>query len=141
MQIGKRYDWIEYPVENPGDILEWSQEHAGIKARILLNPTMADVRHESALYEASNGTDQEAQDAYWQGIADRIVEWNLETEKGKPIPPPAKDWTIMLQLPFDVAMWLRQSVHWAHRGKVLMLLQGQPTTTDSTAPTPIHRAS
>lgn len=145
MIIQRFYDWIEYPLEDPGDILEWTPAHAGIKACILLNPTMAEVRHESQLYQASNGTDAAAQDLYWQGIADRIPKWNLQSrnEKGKPvdIPAPAEDWEILMSLPFDVAMWLRQAVHWAHRGKVLTLLQGRAGTTDTTPPTPLARVS
>lgn len=145
MIIQRFYEWIEYPLENPGDILEWSQDHAGIKARILINPTMAEVRYESQLYADSNGTDADAQDAYWQGIADRIAEWNLQTvdAKGKPVdvPPPSEDWQVLLQLPFDVAMWLRQSIHWAHRSKVLALLSGHVSTSDLTPPTPIARVS
>lgn len=145
MIIQRFYEWIEYPVEDPGDILEWNESHAGIKARVLVNPTMAEVRHESALYADSNGTDAAAQDAYWQGIAERIPEWNIQSAdaKGKPVdvPAPADDWEVLLQLPFDVAMWLRQSVHWAHRGKVLTLLQGRATTTDTTPPTPIALVS
>jgi hypothetical protein len=143
--IQRFYEEIAYPTEDPGDILEWNTSHAGITARILVNPTMAEVRYEAKLYEDSNGTDLDAQDAYWKGIADRITEWNLQAvdAKGKPIdiPPPSEDWTVLLALPFDVAMWLRQSVHWAHRGKVLTLLQGRAGTTDTTPPTPIARAS
>lgn len=145
MIIQRFYEWIEYPVEDPGDILEWNPAHAGIKARVLVNPTMAEVRHESQLYQESNGTDADAQDRYWQAIAERIPEWNLQSvdAKGKPVdvPAPADGWEILMSLPFDVAMWLRQSVHWAHRGKVLALLQGQHGTTDTTQPVPLARVS
>ena len=145
MLLARRYDWIEYPTEDPGDILEWDESHAGIKVRILVNPTMAEVRQETHLYLESNGTDQDAQDAYWQYIADRIPEWNIQAEgaKGKPVdvPPPSEDWTSLMALPFDVAMWLRQSIHWAHRGKVLTLLQGRASTTDTTPPIALVQAS
>lgn len=145
MILTKRYEWIEYPEQDPGDILEWDPSHAGIKVRILINPTMAEVRHETALYADSNGTDVDAQDRYWEAIAERVPEWNLQTAdaKGKPVdvPPPSEDWQVLMQLPFDVAMWIRQSVHWAHRGKVLTLLQGRAGTTDTTPPTPLARVS
>lgn len=145
MLIERYYEWIEYPTEDPGDILEWDAVHAGIRVKILVNPTLAEVRRETKLFADSDGTDLDSHDAYWQYVAQRIPEWNLEVADGKgktqPLPAPAENWEILLDLPFSVAMWLRQSLHWAHRGKVLTLLQGRASTTDSTPPTPLARVS
>lgn len=142
MIFEKRHEWVEYPTSDPGDIFpDWVPENAGFKARILANPSGSEVRNETQHYAASNGTDLDAQDAYWQHIAPRIVEWNLQTPDGKDIPPPAEDWQILLDLPFDVQMWLRLTVHWTHRKKVLTSLQGRATTTDTTPPTPLHQVS
>jgi hypothetical protein len=138
--IESRYEWISYPESDPGDgLFEWEAEHVVVKARVLVNPTMMQVRNESEYFTASLGTDIDKQDAYWQYIAPRIPEWNLQyrDKKGKVVdlPAPATDWQSLLALPFNLAMWLRMSVHLAHRSKILARLQNLAVPTDSTPET------
>jgi hypothetical protein len=143
------YDWIEYPTTETG-LSEWNPAHVGFRARILVNPSGSQVRAETQRYIASNGIDLQAQEEYLKYIAPRIVEWNLQVrdEAGTPvdIPPPVDNWEMLGELPFDLQMWLRSTVHWAHQKKVLMALTGtlspEPvTTTDSTQPIPIRQSS
>ncbi len=145
MLFEKRYDWVDYPETDPGDVIEWNAEHVGFRVRVLSNASMSEVRHETSLFTASNGTDIDAQDEYWKYIAPRIPEWNLTVmnAKGKEVDldPPAVNWEVLLDLPFELAMWLRVTVHWIHRPKIMRLLQEGVTTTDSIQPTPIHQAS
>lgn len=144
MQFERRWEWIDYPAEDPGEFIEWAETYAGFKMRILVNPSGSEVRNETALHVESASADLEKQDAYWQYIATRIVEWNLQVQDGKKlidIPAPADDWTVLLDLPFEVQMWVRETVHWAHRPKARMLLQGKLTTTASTPPTALRPAS
>jgi hypothetical protein len=145
MQFEKRYEWIEYPAENPGEFIDWDESYAGFKMRILVNPSGSEVRNETALHIDSAGPDLEKQDAYWQYIAPRITEWNLQVQAGngkpKDVPAPADDWSVLLDLPFEVQMWVRETVHWAHRPKARMLLQGKHGTTASTQPTALRPAS
>lgn len=130
-----RYDWIDYPDADPGDgLFTWEAEHVGVRVRVLCNPSMLQVRNETKYFMDSANADIEKQDAYWQYIAERIPEWNLSYQ-GKPIPPPAEGWEILLDLPFNLAMWLRISVHLAHIPKVLARLQNKPAITDSTPTT------
>jgi hypothetical protein len=141
-----RYEWIEYP---DGD--DWEQGWHGFKCRIRTNPSGAELRHETHLFMASNGTDIAAQDEYWQYIAPRIIEWNLavpgDDGAAVDVPPPAEDWESMTLLPLNVAIWIRLCIHVAHTGpKALSRMQGLTlpdavTTTDTTQPTPLHQAS
>ena len=144
--IESRYEWVEYPADDPGDgLFEWEEQYVGFKIRVLVNATMMQVRNESEQFTASLGTDIDAQDAYWQYIAPRIVEWKGNfKEDGKKVnpPPPAQDWQVLLQLPFNLAMWIRITVHLAHRSKILARLQNLPATTDSTPSTsPVPQSS
>ena len=137
----RRFAWVEYPATDPGSIVaEWSDQHVGFRARVLVNPSGAEVRHETSLYAASNGTDLDAQDAYWQGVAWRVPDWNLAVRQDDgsilDVPAPAARWESFLDLDFGLAMWLRDCIHWAHRGKALTALQGNAGTTDSTPSTP-----
>lgn len=141
MIFERRHEWVEYPAENPGDWMDWKAEHAGFKMRILTNPSGSEVRNETAMYRNSAGADLDAQDAYWQHISPRIIEWNLQTADEVDIPAPVDGWGILLDLPFDVQMWIREAVHWAHRPKVLTMLQGLLGTTDTTPPTPIRQTA
>ena len=142
--IESRYEWIDYPDGDPGDnLFEWEAEHVGVKIRVLVNPTMAQVRNESEYFVASLGTDIDKQDAYWQYIAPRIPEWNLSyrDEAGNEVdlPAPANRWESLLDLPFNLAMWVRMTVHLAHRSKILARLQNKRADTDltpSTSPAP-----
>lgn len=141
-----RYEWVEYP-----DGEGWEPGWHGFKARIRTNPSGAELRHEQHLFDASQGTDAQAQNEYMQYIAPRIVEWNLAVpgDDGKPIdiPAPAERWESLFDLHMNVLIWLRLCVHGAHLGpKVLDRMQGKTLpddvgTTDLTRPTPIPRAS
>ena len=145
--IEPRYEWISYPAEDPGDgLFVWEAEHVGTKVRVLVNPTMMQVRNESALFTESLGTDIDKQDAYWQYIAPRIPEWNLQylNEKGKAVDlaAPTERWESLLDLPFQLAMWIRITAHLAHVPKILARLQNLPATTDSTPSTsPVPQSS
>lgn len=135
--IESRYEWVDYPESDPGDnLFEWEADHVGVKIRVLVNPTMMQVRNESEHFAASLGTDTDKQDAYWQYIGPRIPEWNLsyrdDTGNEVDLPAPAARWESMLDLPFNLGMWIRMTVHLAHRGKVLRRLQNKPEDTDST---------
>ena len=145
--IEARYEWIDYPDADPGDgLFAWEEEHVGVKVRVLVNPTMMQVRNESEHFVASLGTDIEKQDAYWQYIAPRIPEWNLSYRdaKGKEVnlPAPAERWESLLDLPFNLAMWIRMAVHLAHLPKIRARLQNLPATSDSTpATSPVPQSS
>lgn len=124
----RRYEWIEYPAEDPGNNLyEWNGEHTGFRARVLVNPNGAELREETKLFALSNNSDLVAQDAYWQAVAYRVPEWNIavEDEDGtvQDIPAPGADWQSFLAIELDLAIWIRIAIHWAHRGKVLEALQ------------------
>lgn len=145
--IESRYEWISYPDADPGDgLFDWEPEHVGVKVRVLVNPTMMQVRNETEHFTASLGTDVDAQDAYWQYIAPRIPEWNLQYRNDAgdvvDLTVPATDWQSLLSLPFNLAMWLRMTVHLAHRSKVLARLQNKRADTDSTRSTsPVPQSS
>ena len=144
----RRYEVVTYP-----DGEGWSPGWGGFQARILVNPSGAEVRHESQLFIASKGTDIDAQDDYWKYVARRIPEWNLviedETGEKVKVPPPAEDWESLLQLQFEVMIWLRMCIHTAHLPDALGKLQGRTalrspsgaSTTDSTPPIPLRPES
>lgn len=141
-----RYEWVEYP---DGEL--WEPGWHGFKARIRTNPSGAELRHETHLFQASNGSDPQTHDEYWQYIAPRIIEWNLTIRDADgneaDVPPPVERWESMLDLPLNVAVWLRLCIHTAHLGpKALLRMQGQTLpadagTTDTTQPTPIALVS
>lgn len=135
----RRFEWIEYPAEDPGNLLYvWNAEHAGFRARVLVNPTGAELREETKLFVDSNNSDIDAHDAYWQAVAYRVSEWNLafEDQDGAvtDVPAPAQRWESFLDIEIDLAMWLRTAIHWAHRGKVWEALQ-RPILPDAVGTT------
>ena len=141
MLYERRHETVTYP---DGD--GWVPEFAGFTARILANPNGGELRHETKLYEASNGTDLEAQDAYWQYVAPRVVDWSYQyrDDAGDVVtpPPPAERWESFLDLPLGIAIWLRQCIHLAHVPKALEILEGRVSQIDAgpqalTPPTPL----
>lgn len=150
----RRFEWIEYPDADPGnDLYDWNPDHAGFRARVLVNPNGAELREETKLFIASNSAVAEEQDLYWQGVAYRIPEWNLAIERDDgeiaDVPPPADDWQSFLLIELDLAIWLRTAMHWAHRKKVLTALQkpispddaGTSDTTQSTESAPSNSST
>ena len=137
----RRYEVVTYP---SGD--GWQEGWGGFAARILVNPSGSELRTEQRLFAASNGTDVDAQDEYWQYIAPRIPEWNLVVRDAdgaeREVPPPAERWESLLDLDFQVMIWLRMCIHVAHLPKAIARLEGKESatdagSTDSTRPTPI----
>jgi hypothetical protein len=143
----QRYEWRAYPEAEPADLLfDWAGEHVGLEIRVLANPSGMQVRNETALYLESANADIEKQDAYWQHIAPRIVDWNLyiRNEVGEEVkmPPPAERWESLLDLPISVQMWIRLTVHMIHRPKVLTTLLNPHGATDSIpSTTPVPESS
>lgn len=139
----RRFDTVTYPSDDG-----WAEGWGGFQARIMVNPSGSELRTETELYLASNGIDLDAQDRYWQYVAPRVVEWNLELREAdgstRAVPPPAEDWQAFLELDFGVMIWLRMCIHTAHMPDRLGKLQGQKPTiataagsSDSTPPTPL----
>lgn len=138
----KRYELITYP-EGSG----WAEGWGGFAARILVNPSGAELRHETKLFVEYQKGGAADEDAYWQYVAPRIPEWNLVIRDAdgneQEIPPPAAEYESVYQLEPSVIAWLALTIHAAHKGpKVLAAMQGirtvsptEPTTTDTTPPT------
>lgn len=139
----RRYETVTYPSDEG-----WAEGWGGFQAQIMVNPSGSELRKETELYLASNGTDLEAQDAYWQYVAPRVIAWNVKVQDDAgntvALPPPAERWESFLDIDFSVMIWLRMCIHTAHLPDRLGKFQGKkPTTatdagnTDSTPPTPI----
>lgn len=90
--IGHRYEWRDFPTEPIG---EWAPhpDYAGVRVKLLVNPTGAEHRDEVKARAGSN-------DEYLEHIAPRIVAWNL-TNGGEPVIPPAQDASVLMQIPED----------------------------------------
>lgn len=132
-----RYDWFDYPAEDPGDgLFAWLPEHVGARVRLLANPTWAEVRAETKLFMDSLGADIDAQDAYAQHVAPRIVDWNLyvrdEGGDERKLPPPAERWESLFAIEFNLFIWMRTMIHLAHRPKMLTSSRAPAGATDST---------
>lgn len=159
MIFERRYETVEYPA---GD--GWIPEFAGFQARVMVNPTGAELRHEQKLWSEyfiprkdADGNfvpaTADAEAAWWTYVAPRIPEWNYELREldgtVRTIPPPSESWESVFELPPSILSWLALCVHTAHmpdrlgklQGKTGELLPNGATTTDSTPPTPIRRKS
>lgn len=142
MKYRRRFVEIIYPEQSEASW--WNPECAGFRAHILANPVVRDISEEDALYTAM---EDDALDAYWQGIADRVPEWNYQMENSDgvvavvPAPGerPAKidgsNWQAFWLLPMELAIWLRESIHRAHRPGWLDLMQGKSLPPPASDPT------
>lgn len=140
-----RYETVTYPEGEDG-----APGWAGFQARILCNPTGAERRagqRAFAAYREKNAS-ADTEDAFWQTMAPRIVEWNYERRQPdgttKTLPPPCENWENIYELEPAVWVWLALQILTAHVPKVQALMEGPDSPSDvgimdSTPPTPLRR--
>ena len=131
MKIRPHYEWVEYPAAVPGDDT-WLPYYAGFRMRVLVNATLWEQQIENALYEASLGDDPDTHEAYWKGVAGRVVAWNLArndqdgTLTAVPAPGQAEgSWLGFLELTVELSHWVREIIHRAHWLERREWLQGR----------------
>jgi len=135
-----RFELFRYPEEDTGADA-WDPAHVGFQARIRVNPSGAELRHEQKLL-AAIATDDGGEEAYLRYVAPRVIEWNLSVrdDEGnvRDVPAPGADggtWEAFYELPSDLMTWVVSSVHLAHIPKVRSLLTGggAPSTSGAGA--------
>lgn len=141
-----RYETVTYP-DGPDAAEGW----AGFSARILCNPTGAQLRGAQRAFQVyREAATADAEDAFWQYIAPRIVEWNYEQRlpngKTETKPPPAENWENVYELEPTVWVWLALQILTVHVPKASALVEGPDSpngvgNTDSIPPTPLRRKS
>lgn len=139
----RRYEVFTYPTGEP-----WLDGWGGFQLRIMVNPTGLELHHERALYETYLAEKtREAEGAYWQYVAERIPEWNLEFSLAdgstRTVPPPAENWESIYELDPIVMGWVSVAIRTAHLPKARARIQGQDLeidagTLDTTPPTPLR---
>jgi hypothetical protein len=119
----KRYETVTYP-----DAEGWAEGWGGFAARVLVNPSGAELRHETKLFVEYRNGGAEAEDAYWQYVAPRIPEWNLELRQEDggtlAIAPPAEKWESIYEVEPSVIAWLALVIHTAHLPNARARMQG-----------------
>lgn len=140
----RHYEVVTYP-----DGIEGTEGWAGFRARILANPSGAERRHAARLFrEYNRQASAENEDAFWQAVAPRIVEWNFEVrqEDGSTVtyPPPAAQWDTVYELEPVVMIWLALQIQLVFLPKASARTEGQGSppdvgTTDTTPPIPLHQ--
>ena len=119
----------------------------GFGARIQSNPTGAERHHAQRLWRAAiDEKTTEAEQAFWDYVAPRIVEWNLEKRQPdgstQTYPAPAEDAGIIMREIEDprLRIWLALAVQTAHQpeglGQLLEAIKASPSAASTTASTP-----
>lgn len=140
-----RFEWVAWEMPSEEQLEEATYEsefHEGFRAKILMNPTNGEVRAESKAYDALSAGTIEIED-YYQLIAPRIVDWELEAEledgtwEKVPAPGinPETNWQSMLLLPYSLVGWLIARVRYSYVPKAKTQPSKHVGTTDSEAPT------
>jgi hypothetical protein len=147
MQYRKRYEWVEYPTGE-----DWEPAYAGFRVKVMVNPNGSELHEETRLFLASEGANREAQDEYFQYVAERVPEWEYEAEtvngEMQAVPAPgesAGNWQAFYLLEWPLCIWLRNMIHFAHFPKVRAILEGAVSESDAgntdstpTTPTPLR---
>jgi len=125
-----RWELFRYPEEDTGADA-WEPEHAGFQARVRVNPSGAELRHEQKLL-AVIATDDGGEEAYLRYVAPRVAEWNLSVrdDEGnvRDVPAPGSEggaWEAFYELPSDLMTWVVSSIHLAHVKAVRVRLTGE----------------
>lgn len=152
----KIWEWTSYPDEQPilsikrtdpetdEELTEdipapwWREEYVGFRARLMVNPSGAELRHEQALHTQLTRLLLEEAD-YLESIAYRVIEWDVvvvdQDENRHPIPSPGEDgWERFLDLPPLLMSWLCMEIRHAHLPKARRPLASRAGPTDSTIP-------
>ena len=116
----------------------------GFQARILANPIGAELHESQSLFNAYFKTDKtrEAEEAFWQYMAARVVEWNLEMRQpdGSTIvhPAPCENWKNIYLVEPTIMAWLALQLMISHipRPKASTAAQDSETAAGITATTP-----
>jgi len=142
----RTYEVVTYP-----EGIEGTEGWAGFRARILANPNGAERRQAARLFrEYTRQSTAENEDAFWQAVAPRVIEWNYEArqEDGTTVtyPAPAEQWDVIYELEPVVMLWLALQIQIVFLPKATARTAGQDSapaagTTDTTPPIPIHPSS
>lgn len=121
------------------------EEAEPFRAKILVNPTGADIRAEQEAWNALK-ENRITEDDYLEVIAERVREWNFEVEDRAgnivPIAAPGSPEAIdnperinaFLELEPEDLGWLLIMVRYAHLPKAITRRPEQRSTTDSSTP-------
>jgi len=146
MLFEARYELFRYPEEDTGADA-WGSAHVGFQARIRVNPSGAELRHEQKLLVAI-ATDDDGEETYLRYVAPRVTEWNLSVLDAegnvRDVPAPGAEggtWEAFYELPSDLMTWVVSSIHLSHVKAVRVRLTGQTSPdgagdTDTPTPTP-----